>query len=462
MVKIMNLDQAVLLLKKIKLYKGRKIKITYYEQNYEYQLVDNEWKIIFTGYKKVFKDVTLVDVNNFISVLVDDDNTQKNFPFFGVDCIIESLKVINADNTLSTIYENTFLSKHDLNVGNNKLGQETRKKMFKLENINEEIEEYIKNERLSRSGNNPLLNDLFNRTSIFDYGVRDRLFPFTNEMLNLYMPFYSFKGKKILANLGGGDFALNAYLLGASSVDTFDINEYSYYYYELKKALIKYYSYSDFLKIIENPQKIYDDFDSYKYLLKEDDSEFISNMFKKYNSCLIGFAKKLFLPSKFVADEREFSSKDLINLRMSAQFRNFYLHNEKNYNLIRNYLLNSIDYQSEFFLGNVMSLQFKERYDIIYLSNIGDVVDTQEYAEFINFLQENNLTDDGVIIVVDKAKKFDFLLNNENVLKDDYNVDLITQYNLRNAGVSSIPESEKNVSLFSIYKNNKIKHISKD
>lgn len=457
----MNTEQAVQLLNIIKSYQGQKIKITYYKKNYDYQLVNNDWKIGFGGYEKVSKDVKLCEVNNFMSVLAEDSDTKRNFPFFGMDCIIESLGAINEDNSISLIYENQFLQSHNLNIENNKLGQQMKKEMFQCEDIDEQIKEYIEKEKLSKSANNPILNDLFDKSSIFDYGARDRVFPFTNEMLNLYMPVYSFEGKKVLANLGGGDFALNAYLLGASLVDTFDINEYSSYYYELKKALIKYYSYDEFLNIIENPKKVYDDFNNYKHFLYTDVSDVIAKMFEKYSSCLIGFAKKLFLPSSFNAEEREFSSKDLKNLMMTAKFRNFYLSNEQNYNLVRSQLLNGIDYHSKFLLGDVTKLQFCNKYDIVYLSNIGDVIDAQQYYAFILFLRDNILTDNGQIIVVDKVGKFDFLLNDESVSQDGYDATQITQYNKNNAGLSSIPDSEKNVCLYSICRQPELKHSSK-
>lgn len=457
----MNIEQTIQLLNKIKLYQGKKIKITYYQKNYNYQLLNNDWKIVFGGYKKVTKEVKLCEIINFMSILVEDDEIKKNFPFFGMDCIIESLITSNKDNSNTLIYENQFLKNYNLNVENDQLGQLTKEEMFQFEDIDRQIMEYIENEKLSKSPNNPVLNDLFDKSSIFEYGTRDRVFPFTNEMLNLYMPTYSFEGKKVLANLGGGDFALNAYLLGANSVDNFDINEYSYYFYELKKALIKYNNYDEFLSIIENPKKVYDDFNKYKHLLNPEVFKVIAKMFEKYNHCLVGFARKLFLPAKFNADEREFSSKDLNNLRMTAQFRNFYLNNEQNYNIIRNQLLNGIDNSSKFLLGDVTKLQFSDRYDMIYLSNIGDVIDTQQYYAFIQFLRDNILTDNGQIIVVDKARKFDFLLNDESILQNDYDATQITQYNEKHLSLSSIPDSEKDVCLYTIYRQPELKHSSK-
>ena len=146
---------------------------------------------------------------------------------------------------------------------------------------------------------------------------------------------------------------------------------------------------------------------------------------------------------------------------MSTQFRNFYLNNEQNYNLIRNQLLNGIDNNSKFLLGDITKLQFSDRYDIIYLSNIGDIIDAKQYYTLICFLRDNILTDNGQVIVVDKAKKFDFLLNDESVLQNNYDATQITQYNEKYLSLSSIPNSEKNVCLYSIYRQPELKHSSK-
>ena len=59
------------------------------------------------------------------------------------------------------------------------------------------------------------------------------VYAFANEALSQYMKNYEFNGKSVLASLGSGDFALNAHLMGASEVDTFDINQYTYYFYQL-------------------------------------------------------------------------------------------------------------------------------------------------------------------------------------------------------------------------------------
>ena len=392
-------------------------------------------------------------IDNFNSISVKTNTINKRIPFFGINCIIESISAVHDDNSLSILYKNRFLKNYNLKIENDQMGQQIKRKMFHYEDVNKAINLSLEQEKSSKIATNPKLNDLFDAPSFYNYGNHNRIFPFTNEMLNLYMPLYSFKDKKVLANLGSGDFTLNTYLLGAKSVDTFDINEYAYYYYELKKALIKYYCYDDFLNIIENPLIIYKDFDQYKYLLKPDICMIIESYFNKYSDCLIGFAKKIFLPSVFHSSDKSYTKKELIDVRMASQFRNIYLTNENNYNIIRNQLFNGIDSQSKFFLGDVTKLQFHDRYDIIYLSNIGDVCDVEQFFLFIQSLQNKVLTDGGQIIMVDTENKYSFLLNNKCVLKNEYDVTKIMQYNVKNAGISNIQDFEKDVCLYSIYRN---------
>ncbi len=447
----MDVKEAYELFKAIKLYVGKNINITYYKKVVSWQLIDNEWKSEF-AYEKKTESVTLCEINTFRNILVESEGTKIGLPFFGMDCIIRSISSSNNKGEEIPIYTNQYVNEESLNVGNDKSGEEIKKKMFLSDDIDQLIEELVKKEKESKSANNPLLNGLFDRHSLFEYGTRDRIFPFTNEMLNLFMPAFSFEDKVVLANLGGGDFALNSYLLGAKHVDNFDINEYSYYFYELKKALIKFYSYEDFLSIIENPIKVVNNFNEYKHLLKDDVAKVIGEMLQKYSECLIGFAKKLFLPAQFNANDQEFTTSDLKSLRRTAQFRNFYLSSEENYNIVRNYLLRDIDRESQFILGDIMKSQIHTKYDLIYLSNIGDSIEAKQYADFLFFLQNNLLTDDGQIIIVDKAQKFGFLAESEFVAKVEYDTSRIDDFNAANIGFSSISDSEKKVDLYRIGK----------
>ena len=137
---------------------------------------------------------------------------------------------------------------------------------------------------------------------------------------------------------------------------------------------------------------------------------------------------------------------------MTSQFRNFYSNSQENYNTLRGYLLKGLDIKSQFYLGDVTRLQFASQYDLIYLSNIGDNIDANQYSEFLAFLRNNILTDDGQIIIVDKANKFGFLSENDYVSKIEYDASQISNYNAINMGVSSIPDSETRVSLYALNK----------
>ncbi|MDE6583607.1 MAG: DUF3419 family protein, partial [Clostridia bacterium] len=70
----------------------------------------------------------------------------------------------------------------------------------------------------------------------------------TNENLNYYEQLTSFKGKDVLVPTASGDHALNAILLGAKSVETFDINSIAKYHFDLKLTAIKHLTRTEFLK----------------------------------------------------------------------------------------------------------------------------------------------------------------------------------------------------------------------
>lgn len=114
------------------------------------------------------------------------------------------------------------------------------------------------------------------------------VYAFTNEALNQYMKNYDFEGKSVLASLGSGDFALNSYLLGASEVETFDINQFTYYFYQLKKALIIKYDFEDFCDLIRNPQEIFKNFNGYRQFLDPKSISFFEHILTVYNDDITG------------------------------------------------------------------------------------------------------------------------------------------------------------------------------
>ena len=91
------------------------------------------------------------------------------------------------------------------------------------------------------------------------------LYPFTNENIKGYYSKINFKNKNVLTVTASGDHALNALLLGANCVETFDSNPLAKYYSELKIAGIKTLSLEEFILFFYNKS-----FKTNKYFFDKD------------------------------------------------------------------------------------------------------------------------------------------------------------------------------------------------
>lgn len=85
-----------------------------------------------------------------------------------------------------------------------------------------------------------------------DFGISQNCFPIypaTNENLSHFYDkqFPDFANKNVLCVTGSGDHAINSVFLGAKSVETFDINQLSFFAYDLKQTALMHLSRSEFL-----------------------------------------------------------------------------------------------------------------------------------------------------------------------------------------------------------------------
>lgn len=88
--------------------------------------------------------------------------------------------------------------------------------------------------------------------SYFDYYENNnslvyKMYVSTNENLYYYYDLASFENRSVLVPTASGDHAFNAYFLGASSVETYDINLLAKYAFNLKETAIKKLSRSEYL-----------------------------------------------------------------------------------------------------------------------------------------------------------------------------------------------------------------------
>ena len=85
--------------------------------------------------------------------------------------------------------------------------------------------------------------------ALFDsYGL---VFPIATENIKGTYSHFDLKGKDVLTVTSSGDHILSAVLAGAKTIDSFDINTFTEYYYQFKKAIIlSYENFRDFENIL--------------------------------------------------------------------------------------------------------------------------------------------------------------------------------------------------------------------
>lgn len=218
---------------------------------------------------------------------------------------------------------------------------------------------------------------------------------FSNEILKEYYNRINFSNKDVLTVCGSGDQIIESLARGARKVDSFDSNKLTYYNLYLKIAAIKALKYDEFIKFYNLYSK-----DNKKYIYTE-----LRDAIKKEDI-------KLFWDKFFQNDEELFTT--------------FFLgeHNNKNIEsreesakISLTQAKNNISYLEEDTFKDVKkkinedSITFKEmdifdvkkkynnKYDFINFSNIFNYIDTKKFISYIKQLLEDNLYNDGEIIL---------------------------------------------------------------
>ena len=196
-------------------------------------------------------------------------------------------------------------------------------------------------------------------------GIVSKMWPMTNKNLKEVHKLFDLNDKSVLTVTSSGDHILEAMLAGAKTVDSFDINLLTRYYFELKKAMIKTYKLKLYTDIIQSF--------SYGFISKKNYKKIRENLNKKY--------RKFW--DEIIAYEYSNDSADLANLYNA-------IISPKHFNLVsylskENYLqlkTNLSDYNINFINSDLFSLDLKldKTYDLIYLSNIYAYADKYTYS----------------------------------------------------------------------------------
>lgn len=208
-----------------------------------------------------------------------------------------------------------------------------------------------------------LYNNLFHSTS--------SVYKFTNENISGYYELLNLEGKNILTVCSSGDHILEAILRDAKKVDCFDISIFTKYFMNLKLASVLSLEYDEFITYLF--EKTSDKIFYYKFYEK------IRKSLKK-----IDFDSLLFWDSLYnnARGFEIYSSRLFTNMYIGISFfenkENSYL-NKENYYILKTKLEKylSLNKNILFEQSNVtdISKKFKDKYDLIFLSNIASYME---------------------------------------------------------------------------------------
>lgn len=179
-----------------------------------------------------------------------------------------------------------------------------------------------------------------------------KVYGFSNENLTAYQNLFGFNHKWVLSVLGSGDQYFTAMLNGASKVDVYDTNLFTWFYFVLKFYAIRHLSYDEFYQFFVTDNL--DNLEIYKKirdLLPNDVRSFFDYLLtigRSFSS--IKKSTKIFLPPKM--DDGKFIP----------------YFDRLNYARLQN-ILNGVDLP-EFFNIPLFEVDKSKRYDLLLASNI--------------------------------------------------------------------------------------------
>lgn len=222
------------------------------------------------------------------------------------------------------------------------------------------------------SRNNYSDKSLFSNTSQIYIKSNERIEEYINHLRNK---------RDVLSVIASGDQIINMILNGSKNIDAFDISVFPKYYLRLKLGALKCLTreqYLDFFYRLDKDDEEYDDmyYDLIRYNLDSNTKEFWTSLIDFYDW------KEITSSPLFSSEEIDVS--DVI-------IQNEYLENEK-YSKLKN-MVDNVNINT--FNGNIFDLDFKDKYDLIYLSNIIYYNNIKKYKELMDSYK---LNPNGIIL----------------------------------------------------------------
>lgn len=362
-----------------------------------------------------------VNVGESITVTLADISME--LEFFGPNSFIKTLEISCQEGFFIKLYDNEKLNLEELNSLNSVFDYaKSLKNAILSNNFDSLYREYYSN----RCVHHEKFNDLFDIDTVFSQ--KSRVYLFSNEPLKLMFTDKAFfndtdlSNKSIFSIIASGDFFFNSCLLGCKNMTLVDINEYAYYYFEIKKAMIKKYNYEEFIAMYKDLDNIYYKFNEYSSFIKDDIRNKIINKFSLYADDVSSFVKNISWSCSY-----EFNNLDNIGRRIEFfRTHNLYLNGDDNYNKLKGILLKD-DIDLNMYVSSLFDLDLDnmEKFDYIYLSNIGDYCDTSLFYDFLLNIKNKILKNTGKIILVYRTDNYKYLLD-KNFKITKYNMSFDT------------------------------------
>lgn len=351
---------------------------------------------------------SLVDVKAGEVIKVLSENIEMELEFFGPNSFIKTLEISCQEGFYIKIYENEKLDLIELNSLIDVTGYSLslKNRVFGDDFI------LLYRKFLAQTRKNLVrFNGLVGTDTLFS--KRAKVYLFSNEPLKGMFSDRKFfddedlSGKSVFSIMASGDFFFNACLLGCKDLTLVDINEYSFYYFEIKKAMIKKYNHQEFIDMYKNLADIYYKFEEYSSFIRDDVKKKIKVKFSLYGDDVLEFIRYISWSDSF-----QFNTN---NMKRRIDFfcnHNLYLNSEDDYNKLRNILLED-NIKLNMSVSSLFDLDFLDMrsYDYIYLSNVLDYCDVFQSYEFLGKLKDKALNENGKIILVYRTDKYKYLLD---------------------------------------------------
>lgn len=219
------------------------------------------------------------------------------------------------------------------------------------------------------------------------------IYPFTTENISGYINSFDLSNKSLLTVGSSCDQVINASLNNCTDISVIDICPFTKYYFYLKKAAIlslNYNEFTNFFCYIDYPKTFgvnLKSFDKNSFLK-------LSNILKELDYESYSFWNQLFSVYKPLKVRKNLFNSDEDKIRVLKNL-NLYLKNESLYNKSK---LTLEKVNPNFIIGDIKEIKLSERYDNIWLSNIGQYLKLEELKQIVDNLFKN-LNDDGKLLV---------------------------------------------------------------